>query len=112
MQKQIQKPKKDKIALKIPDKMTKKASNREMLRHVLDKQEKQDEKLDSLSEKIVKIETEFHNYVEHGKANKTREESVRKEKKEDKRYKRALAITAIGWLITVLLFILKLVLDG
>ena len=112
MQKLSRKPKKVKPIVKTPDKLAKKASNREMLRHMLERQQKQDDKLDVLSENLVKIETEFRNYVEHSKSNKVVEALAKKERKEDHRYRNALIIAGVGWTITIVLFVVKILLEA
>ena len=104
MQKTEQKKPKSSGNVKIPSKFSKKATNKEMLRFLLERSEKQDEKLDELKGEVSLIKQRFDIYVKQEEKDKKKEEVAQKEKKEHSKW-------LWGTIISVAVLIGKIIWD-
>ena len=102
MQQTEQKKQKSSENVKIPDKFKKKATNREMLRFLLERSEKQDKKLDELSEKVAVLNQQFKSYVTQEEKAEDKKEKVKQEKKAHNRWLWATIISVAGLIAKII----------
>jgi biopolymer transport protein ExbD len=101
MQKVPQKPKKTQKNVQIPPQMSKKATNKEMLRLIVDTQCKQTAEISDIKVKVGTLEERLKNFVDNSKSESAKGESQRVERKADKRWIYGTIVGIIGTALAV-----------
>ncbi|MFA5307679.1 MAG: hypothetical protein WC365_09580 [Candidatus Babeliales bacterium] len=103
MQKAPQKPEKSSQNVKVPDKLAKKGSTKEILVLISEDQRKHAETLGKLEVTVAKLEQEFKDYKEHHKSNEVKEESTKQQSQSNLKWivglivSSSLAVAGLMW---------------